>query len=663
SFYEYLSGNRSKIEEWINSEDPFWDTFIEESLKIELEKSSIDKNEIIKRRNLIKSKIQFIGECNLFQFPPIPHNSIPKNGFDILSSSFCAESITENEDEFLYAIHSLLSMISQNGNILLTMIKNAESYRAGNSFFPAFPVDENKIHSILEKSGFVGIKIQTCNAEHPDQGYQGLMGIFAEKKGRPVQTPVIQALEKHQSENVVSFHVPGHKGGKWNWHLSQIFGKGAEFDLNAMDGLDDLSRPSDAIMKAQNLAASLFGARTACFELNGATGGIHAMLLSSLNPGDTLIMQRNSHRSAFSALVLGGIFPAYLPAGLNSSEGVLEPVSPEEVEQTIRENPDAKAVMIISPDYYGQNCNIRSIADACRKYGKLLLVDESHGSHFYFHPFYPGGAVANGADVSVVSIHKTAGSLTQSAFLLISEHAPSYISDWIDDIHLLLRSTSASYLLMAGLDLARSNLEKDGYAGINRSLSLSKILRKNLQGIRTVRIMKSNAVFQDPARAVLVHENENMNGFSLENLLRKKFGIQVEMSSHMHNILILTGGNSINDIRSLTDALKKIDSETEFQKRNQVFSLFNPKNNFPESAYPPHEAFYKTYELCEISQSEGRVCAEFIMLYPPGIPLIVPGEVINSFIIEKIKIMKENNVSLHGMADHSQESIRVMKNS
>ena len=660
SFFEYNDANRKHVKNWLNGTDTFWDPFFEKTLELESKYFKNVSKSISERKNELKSKIITVEECDLFSSPPVRDSYIPEKGFMIVSSSFCAESITSSKDCFRYAIHSLFSLSAPSGFIVLTMLKNADKYRSGKNYFPATPIDEDDIKSILAEAGFHDIEISVCPADRPEQGYEGMMGICARRKFIPEHLPMLDALQNHKNSNVISFHVPGHKGGKWNRDLKKYFGDAASFDLNSMDGLDDLSKPVDVIREAQQLAAEAFSAGSSCFEINGATGGVHAMILSFLNPGETVIVQRNSHRSVFSALILGRLIPVYLPVRSNDEEGIIEPPSPEEVESTISKNPEAKAILLVNPDYYGQSGKLREIAAICRKNNKLLLVDESHGSHFYFHPFYPGGAIQQGAHVSVVSLHKTAGSLTQTALLLVANDAPPHIVEWINDIHLLLRSTSASYLLMLSLDLARQNLLRDGYAGIERALSLSNILSDELYRISNIRLIRSNAPFHDPTRAALHLQKTGLSGFTMESILRKEYNIQVEMSTFLHNILIITGGNSVQDIRSIASAISEISTNSFPSSAAAETISTEAGNRFPEMARIPSEAFHASYECVSLEKCDGRICSEFIMIYPPGIPLVVPGEIINTDTIESLQKMKQNNVSLQGLADPTCSTLRVI---
>ena len=656
-FYEFAAANRNEIIQWKESDSQFWDPFIKVALGYETGRTPED-GEVLERRELIRKLLRSIETCDLFSSPCIDSNRIPVHGFPVLSSSFCAESITSNRHQFYYAIHSLLSLSAPGGHLLITLIEQANSYQAGDYRYPAYPVTEEEARLILINAGFTILESRLIPAEE-EQGYRGLLCIHAKNTNRPTGAPLFEALQKHVETGVVSFHVPGHKGGAWNAPLRILLGQGARYDLNAMQGLDDLSAPGHEIMDSQNLAAKTFHASSAFFEINGASGGVQAMLLSILSPGDQLILQRNSHRSAFAALILGRLRPTYLPFYLNRDTGLIRPVTPEEVEAAILANPEARAVLIVSPDYFGQSADLEQIATICEGYGKFLLVDEAHGSHFYFHPYYPGGAMDRGAHLSVASLHKTAGSPTQTALLLASKNTRPQQLEWVNDVHNLLRSSSASYLLMAGLDLARQNLDIRGRIGVEQALALAAYLEEKLARLQEIYSVGSDSWFKDPTRIVLKMGNLDLNGFQLEKILRQKYRIQVEMSSFQHVVLILTAGNTVEDMEKLVAALEEVERNTPLRDPSKGSTL-PTYFRFPEFSLAPSDAFHRPYQSIPLEETAGKVSAEFIMIYPPGIPLVVPGETIDETTIEQLKFIRNSEAFVQGAADPNLVCIRVI---
>ena len=270
----------------------------------------------------------------------------------------------------------------------------------------------------------------------------------------------MSAMEKYLDDRIVRFDVPGHKGGRGTPELTNFLGKKCmKLDVNSMKPLDNLCHPVSVIKDAQGLAAEAFGAAHAFFIINGATGGVQAMIMASVKQGEKIIMPRNVHRSAINALVLNGAVPVYVDTGINSKIGIPLAMSPESVEKAIKENPDAKAVLVNNPTYYGVCGNLKKIVEIAHAANMKVLCDEAHGTHFYFGENMPMNAMAAGADFASVSMHKTGGSLTQSAILLCGK---SVNPDYVRQIINLSQTTSASYLLMVSLDIARRNLALNG---------------------------------------------------------------------------------------------------------------------------------------------------------------------------------------------------------
>ena len=274
------------------------------------------------------------------------------------------------------------------------------------------------------------------------------------------KAPLYEAMKNFRQNRVVPFDVPGHKGGRGNEELTEFLGINClKADVNSMKPLDNLCHPVSVIKEAQEIAAEAFGAASSFFIVNGTTGSVQAMIMSATTEGDKIIMPRNVHRSAINALVVNGATPIYVNPGVNKELGIPLGMSVKEVEKAIKENPDAKAVLINNPTYYGVCSDLKSIVDLAHKYGMLALVDEAHGTHFYFGKNMPLNAMAAGADMASVSMHKSGGSLTQSSILLLG---PAINSGYVRQVINLTQTTSASYLLMSSLDIARKNLALNG---------------------------------------------------------------------------------------------------------------------------------------------------------------------------------------------------------
>ena len=279
--------------------------------------------------------------------------------------------------------------------------------------------------------------------------------IFSQSKA-----PVLEAMTQHLQNRVVPFDVPGHKGGRGNSELTDFLGKSClKADVNSMKPLDNLCHPVSVIKEAQDLAAEAFGAKTAFFIVNGTTGSVQTMIMTACKSGDKIIMPRNVHRSAINALVVNGAVPVYVNPGTNKELGIPLGMSVENVKKAIAENPDAKAVLINNPTYYGVCSDLREIVRIAHENNMLALVDEAHGTHFYFGENMPVSGMAAGADMAAVSMHKTGGSLTQSSILLCGSNINS---DYVRQVINLTQTTSGSYLLISSLDIARKNLALNG---------------------------------------------------------------------------------------------------------------------------------------------------------------------------------------------------------
>ncbi|MGB5822801.1 MAG: aminotransferase class V-fold PLP-dependent enzyme, partial [Proteocatella sp.] len=293
--------------------------------------------------------------------------------------------------------------------------------------------------------------------------------------------PIYEALKKYRELRIVSFDVPGHKQGSGNPKLKEFLGEDCiSVDVNSMKMLDNLCHPSSVIRDAEVLAAEAFGADYAFLMVGGTSSSVQAMVMSVCKPGDKIIMPRNVHRSAINALIVGDVTPVYINPGVSKRLGIPLGMSLSDIETAISENPDAKAIIVNNPTYYGICSDLKSIVDMAHKAGMKVLVDEAHGTHFYFGDNMPISAMAAGADMAAVSMHKTGGSLTQSSFLLTG---PSMNPEYVRQIINLTQTTSGSYLLMSSLDISRMNLAINGKEIFARVQELSEYARKEINNI------------------------------------------------------------------------------------------------------------------------------------------------------------------------------------
>lgn len=472
--------------------------------------------------------------------------------------------------------------------------------------------------------------------------------------------PLLKAMQAHRSNRVVRFDVPGHKGGRGNPELADFLGaECVRMDVNSMKNLDNLCHPVSVIRDAQALAAEAFGAKNAFFIINGATGASQAMIMSVCKAGEKLIMPRNVHRSAINALVVNGAVPVYVDPGENKELGIPLGMSYEAVEKAILENPDAKAVLINNPTYYGICADIRRIAALAHAHGMLLLADEAHGTHFYFGENLPVPAMAAGADMAAVSIHKTGGSLTQSAMLLCAD---TVNADRVRQIINLTQTTSASYLLMVSLDLARRNLALNGREMFEKTVQFTEYAREEINRIGGYyaygsELCNGNSFYAFDQTKLSIHtRNTGLAGIEVYDLLRDEYDIQIEFGDIGNILAIVTAGDRALEIERLISAL----SEIKRLYGGDPTGMLNSEYIAPDVVLPPQQAFYAEQTAVTLQESIGRICCEFVMCYPPGIPILAPGERITKDIIDYICYAKEKGCSLTGPQDMEIHTLRVV---
>lgn len=475
------------------------------------------------------------------------------------------------------------------------------------------------------------------------------------------QMPLFEAMKAYHERNVIPFDVPGHKHGNGLSEFTDYFGKTVmELDVNSMKPLDNLSNPIGVIKEAEELAAELFWADHAFFLVNGTTAGIQAMIMSVCKPGDKIILPRNVHRSAINGLILSDAIPAYIEPEINDELGIALNIGIEKVEQAIIRNPDAKAILLTNPTYYGFAPNLKRIIKLAHQYGIAVLVDEAHGTHFNFNSKFPISAMDAGADMSTLSFHKTGGSLTQSSILLTNDGTVD--SKHVKTILNLMQTTSASYLLMASLDLARKNLAQNGETAFQNILKLVKAARREINAIDGVRAFGPELVGQEGAfdfdeTKLSIKVNElGITGLEMYDILRDEYNIQMEFGDAYNTLAVASIGDTKENLEKLIEALKDI--SVKYRKDPIYFSSIALHN--PEVIVSPRHAFYSSKKIKKLEECEGHICAEFIMAYPPGIPIVTPGERISCEIIDYVKFLKSQNSMLTGTEDPYVNNINVL---
>ena len=473
--------------------------------------------------------------------------------------------------------------------------------------------------------------------------------------------PVLEALEKMKRARLVPFDVPGHKRGRGNVELTDFLGeKCLSVDVNSMKMLDNLCHPVSVIRDAEMLAAEAFGAKHAFFMVGGTTSAVQAMVMTACKRGDKIIIPRNVHRSAINAMILCGAIPVYVNPRMDHTLGISLGMSVADVERAIKENPDAKAVFVNNPTYYGICSDIKSIAKLAHDNGMLLLADEAHGSHLYFSDKLPIAGMHAGADMAAISMHKSGGSLTQSSILLIGDRVSE---GYVHQIINLTQTTSASYLLMVSLDISRRQMVLRGKEIIDRIIDLVQYARDEINAIGdyyaySKELINGDSIFDfDITKLSVYTRSIGLAGIEVYDLLRDEYDIQTEFGDIANLLSYVSVGDRPKDIERLVSAL----AEIRRNYRQTGRKMLKAEYISPKVICGPQEAFYGEKEALNIEETSGRVCSEFVMCYPPGIPILAPGEMITPEILDYIRYAKKKGCQMTGPEDMDLLKLNVMK--
>ncbi|MEH2032076.1 MAG: aminotransferase class I/II-fold pyridoxal phosphate-dependent enzyme [Nostoc sp.] len=484
------------------------------------------------------------------------------------------------------------------------------------------------------------------------------------------QIPVLDALKANAARPHTPFYTPGHKQGKGiSQPLADLLGKDVfRADLTELADLDNLFAPQGVIQKAQQLAAEAFGASQTWFLVNGSTCGIEAAILATCGTGDKIILPRNVHSSAIAGLILSGAIPIFLNPEYDPVLDIAHSITPNAVQSALQQHPDAKAVLTVYPTYYGVCGDLSAIANITHQYNIPLLVDEAHGAHFAFHPELPTPALAVGADLTVQSIHKVLGAMTQASMLHVQ--ANRIDGDRISKALQLVQSTSPSYLLLASLDAARQQMALHGKMLMSRTLQLADEARTIISQIPGLSILEMprlggspGFVGLDKTRLTVTVSALGLTGFEADEILDEKLGVTAEFASLQHLTFIISLGNILADIEQLVQSFTTLTKEyrrTDSTVKNQVWQNLDKT---PSSALKlsPREAFFAVSETLPLSQTNKRICAEIICPYPPGIPVLMPGEVITKSVLEYLQQIQAMGGFISGCNDISLRTLKVVK--
>ncbi len=441
--------------------------------------------------------------------------------------------------------------------------------------------------------------------------------------------PIVAAMKKYSADGVIAFHTPGHKQGRGAHELLRelLTAEGLRQEVSLMEELDDLHAPHSCIMEAQALAAKLWHVDECLFMVNGTTSAVQAMLFGTLKAGDLVMVPRNAHRSVIAGLILSGAVPIFLPVEFNDEFNLPLNVSVETIERAIKKFPQARAVLLVSPNYYGVAADLSTIAKLVHAAGMLLLIDEAHGAHLTFCDELPTSAMEAGADLAAQSTHKILGSLTQSSMIMLKE---GFINvERVKRAASLLQTTSPNQLLLASLDIARLQMERDGRKKICAAVELSKALRIEIKNIHGLKVFDFANL--DPTKVTVNVQGLGLTGQEAEEILRRELKVQCELSDAANLLFLITFADDFETTSKLIDALKHLPQRPPIKILPPLMS-----KSISVAKLSPRETFYAPAEVVALNESVGRICAEEITLYPPGIPLIMPGEEISAHVIELI---------------------------
>ena len=474
------------------------------------------------------------------------------------------------------------------------------------------------------------------------------------------RAPIYEALEKFSRQRVVPFDVPGHKRGRGNPELARLLGeKCVSMDVNSMKPLDNLCHPVSVIRDAEKLAADAFGAESAFLMVGGTTSAVQSMVMSVVKAGEKIILPRNVHRSVMGALVLCGAVPVYVNPETDARLGIPLGMSLKQLERTIECTPDAKAILVNNPTYYGICSDLRSIVKLAHEHNMLVIADEAHGTHFYFGEGLPVSAMAAGADMAAVSMHKSGGSLTQSSLLLAGSRING---DHVRQIINLTQTTSASYLLLSSLDISRRNLALRGKEAFARVIELADYAREEINDVcgwyaYGKELVNGDSIFDfDRTKLSVYTLDVGLAGIEVYDILRDEYDIQIEFGDLGNILAYLSIGDRKRDVERLVSAMSEIRRLYEKDRTGMMENEYIS----PVVAVTPQYAFYSPKQSLPLEETAGRICSEFVMCYPPGIPILAPGERVTSKILDYIRYAKEKGCQMTGPEDAKIERLNVL---
>ena len=480
-----------------------------------------------------------------------------------------------------------------------------------------------------------------------------------------MSAPLAEAVLAYAGLGVLPMHTPGHKGGRGAHAMLRRFftEEGMRADVSLSAELDDLHAPTGCIRAAEELAAEAYGADAAYFMVNGTTGAIQTMLMAALTPGETILVPRNVHRSIVGAMILTGVRPVYMQPEIDTRLGIAMGVSAAAVERAVRRHPEARAALLVYPTYYGVATELGRIADLLHAHDMLLFVDGAHGAHFAFSDELPPSAMAAGADLSAESTHKLLGSLTQTSMLLA--RGGRVPAERIRAASGIMQSTSPNELLLTSLDLAREQMAQEGRERLSSAIRCAHELRRRINAIEGLwafgaEYMSGAGCFAlDPLKITVQVTGIGCTGFAAEKELRRR-NIACELADARNVLLLLSYADGTREAERILAALRDMAASCAPLCTSRGAASFLALPPIPETAFSPREAYFARSEHVDIGDAEGRIAAETIVFYPPGIPVLAMGDRIDGETLAYLRAMKAIGARVVGAADASLGTLMVI---
>ncbi len=477
--------------------------------------------------------------------------------------------------------------------------------------------------------------------------------------------PLFDTLLGHARRNVVSFHTPGHKNGRGiDKKLRDYTGKNMyRFDVTVFPEVDSLHDPTGPIKKAEELMAAAYGVDRSFFLVNGTSVGNIAMFMAACNPGDSVIVSRSSHKSIMSGIILAGVWPIWIQPRVDQNLDIIFNSSPEEIEDALNRYPEARAVFVTSPTYNGVTTDLVKIAEICHQRGKVLLVDEAHGPHLKFNRNLPMSAVEAGADLCVQSTHKILSALSQGSVL----HFNSQLIDVtrVKKIISMLQTTSPNYLILASIDLARRQAYLHGEAMLEKVIQSAEYARAHINKIPGLNCFSREDINKlgydlDQTKLTINVTRTGFSGYQIEDILANEYNVQIDCADIFNLIAIMGIGSDKSDVLALANALKDIAAKYHGYQRNWILQI---PSLATEMVMMPREVFLSSkIKRVPLSKAAGQIAAQTLTPYPPGIPVVIPGERITREICEYLIDMSAKDIRISGQETETLKTVKVVAN-